>query len=126
MTAKSWRTLRVGAITVEFALPSKKPSLFDICQEIGEEMGVPFPLTRSDPWPIDIFDEWARQIGLAVICRHPAHNRHPGRPLGRVAAYPAKTKEAKKQRAKRARQRQRDDQMKAEYLAYYEDRYGVS
>ena len=55
MTAKSWRTLRVGAITVEFTLPSKKPSLFDICQEIGEEMGVPFPLTRSDPWPIDIF-----------------------------------------------------------------------
>ena len=118
-------TMRVGRIKVKFTPPSKR-GLFDAEREIGEEMGIPFPLTGSGPWSIDVFNEWVRQIGLAFIGHHPAHNRCTGRPPGRVASYPAKTKEAKKQRAKRARKRQHDDQMKAAYLAWYKDRYGGS
>ena len=120
--AKPRRALRVGAIKVEFTPPSKR-GLFDIFREIGEEMGVPFPLTGSGLWSIDSFNEWALKIGQAFIGHHPAHDRHTGRPRASVATYPAKTKGAKKSRGKRARKRQRDDEMKAKYLAWYKDRY---
>ena len=124
MTAKPWRTLRVGTITVEFTPPPKR-TLLTVYREIGEEMGVPFPLEQWDgPSAIDAFNEWALKIGYAFIGRHPAHNRRTGRLRGSVALSHPPSKEAKKKRAKRAREREHDDEMKAKYLAWYKDRYG--
>jgi hypothetical protein len=126
MAAKRRRTLRVGKITLKLTFPSN-PGLFDVYREIGEEMGVPFIFEENKgngPWAIDIFNEWALKIGIAFIQRHPAHNRRTGRLRGSVSLAPPQTKEAKKKRAKRARERQHDDEMQAKYLAWYKDRYG--
>jgi hypothetical protein len=125
MTAKRRLPLRVGPITVKFSPPPKR-TLLTVYREIGEEMGIPFPCTGDGPWSVDTFKEWALEIGTAFISRHPAHDRRTGRLPGSISLRPPETREAKKGRNRRARQRQRDDEMKAAYLTYYEDRYGGS
>jgi hypothetical protein len=127
MTAKPRRVLRVGTLKVKFTTPSTKRNLSDIYREIGEEIGVPFPLTGGGPWVVEDLEPWALKIGFAYIARRYAQaDKRAGRPRGSVALLPAKNKEAQEQRDKRARRQQRADQMKERYLAWFKERYGGS
>jgi hypothetical protein len=107
-----------------FVRPRKRRSEFDIYREIGEEMGVPFPLVDGEHWCVEDLEPWVLKIGWAFISHHSANqDERRGRPRDRNAVIHDPGEIARKSREKRARRRQRENQEKAAYLAWFKERY---
>jgi hypothetical protein len=118
------RSVSVNGIPLRVTFKAGPRDPYRDLRQVGEKIGVPFPLKEGAPWPADAVDDWIRAVGWAFVGACVA--RRGGRPRGSVTLLPTSNTAAQNQRDKRTRRRTREDKVKEKYLAYFLEKYAGS